>query len=238
LADQRPTVFIGSSTEGLPIAEAIQLNLDHSCETEIWSQGVFGLGGNTLESLVEAALRFDFAVLVVYPDDMTTSRGKSQQAPRDNVLLEIGFFIGALGRKRTFVVYDRTANIKIPSDLAGVTLASYQPHGSGNKQAALGPTCTKLKSVISELGRLVRLGAVGEEELPAVGSSGQEIRPGDAVRLRSGGIAMTVEDIGASRRDETKVVARCAYFGEGMHGGPYLHHDEFPLNMLTVVQRA
>ncbi|HEX5716813.1 MAG TPA: hypothetical protein VF179_11690 [Thermoanaerobaculia bacterium] len=39
LAHQRPTIFIGSSTEGLQVAEAIYLNLDRSCETEIWSQG-------------------------------------------------------------------------------------------------------------------------------------------------------------------------------------------------------
>jgi uncharacterized protein YodC (DUF2158 family) len=238
MAGARSTVFIGSSAEGLQIAEAMQLNLDHFCETEIWSQGVFGLSGNTLESLVEAALRFDFAIIVITPDDMTSSRSRVQQAPRDNILLEIGLFIGTLGRKRTFVVYDRTANVKIPTDLAGVTLAGFQPNSSGNAAAALGPSCTRIKAAISELGRFIRLGAVSEERLPTVQDGRQEIRPGDAVQLRSGGVKMTVEDIGASRRDDSKVVARCAYFGEGMHGGPYLHHDEFSLAMLVIVERA
>ena len=152
MAERRPSVFVGSSAEGLPIAEAVQLNLDRACEVVIWSQGVFGLSGGTLETLVEKAADFDFAVLVVTPDDMTQSRSKSQQSPRDNVLLELGLFIGVLGRKRSFVVYDRSADIKLPSDLAGVTHAGYQPHNSGNMQASVGAACTQIKAAITELG--------------------------------------------------------------------------------------
>jgi hypothetical protein len=152
MSDRRPSVFVGSSTEGLPIAEAIQLNLDRACEVVIWSQGVFGLSTGTLETLVEKASEFDFAVLVVTPDDMTQSRGKSQQSPRDNVLLELGLFIGVLGRKRTFIVYDRSVDIKLPSDLAGGTHAGYQPHSSGNLPASVGAACTQIKGAITELG--------------------------------------------------------------------------------------
>src|SRR5262249_39111506 len=91
----RPRAFIGSSREGLPIAEAIQQNLDYSCEATIWYQGVFGLGGGTLESLVDRLESFDFAILVLTPDDVTVSREQTQQSPRDNVLLELGMFLGA-----------------------------------------------------------------------------------------------------------------------------------------------
>ncbi|MCA1603432.1 MAG: nucleotide-binding protein [Acidobacteria bacterium] len=104
MAERRWSVFIGSSTEGLPIAEAIQVNLDCTCETEIWSQGVFGLGEGTLESLVDQLDNYDFAVLALTPDDLTDSRGELKQSPGDNVLLELGLFLGALGRKRTFAV--------------------------------------------------------------------------------------------------------------------------------------
>src|SRR5438105_1165493 len=103
MAERRPSVFIGSSSEGLAFAKAIQLNLDRACEVAIWSQGVFGLSGGTLETLVDKAGEYDFAILVVTPDDMTQSRGKSQQSPRDNVLLEVGLFIGTIGRKRTLI---------------------------------------------------------------------------------------------------------------------------------------
>jgi hypothetical protein len=150
MAEHRPSLFIGSSTEGLPIAKAIQANLDHVCEVTLWSQGVFGLGGGTLETLVDKAEEFDFAVLVLTPEDMTQSRGRRQQSPRDNVLLELGLFIGVLGRKRTMVVFDRSADIKLPSDLAGVTLADYQTHSNGNLQASLGAACTKIEATIND----------------------------------------------------------------------------------------
>lgn len=148
MPNQRPSVFIGSSSEGLPIAEAIQVNLDRACETVIWSQGVFGLSGGTLEALVTKLPVFDFAILVLAPDDMVTSRDQGQQAPRDNVLLELGLCIGALGRERTFAVYDRTCNLKLPSDLAGVTLANYQPHVNGNMQSTVGAACTEIKGSV------------------------------------------------------------------------------------------
>ena len=148
----RPALFIGSSSEGLAVAEAIQQNLDRTCEPVIWSQGVFGLGDGTLELLVEKLPQFDFAVLVLTPDDLTVSRDDVKQSPRDNVLFELGLCIGFLGRNRTFAVYDRTSNLRLPSDLAGVSIANYQPHSTGNSQAALGSACTAIKNRIAELG--------------------------------------------------------------------------------------
>jgi len=152
MVNRRSSVFIGTSSGGLGIAEAIQLNLDQACEVVIWSQGVFGLSEGTLETLVDKADKFDFAVLVLTPDDMVQSRGKSEQSPRDNVLLELGLFLGVLGRKRTFVVFNRNAGIKLPTDLAGVTLAGYQQHDSGNLQSSVGAACTMIKTVITGQG--------------------------------------------------------------------------------------
>jgi hypothetical protein len=152
----RPAVFIGSSKEGLGIAEAIQVNLDHACEVTVWSQGVFGLGEGSLEALVDRLESFDFAILVLTPDDVTTSRDVTQQSPRDNVLLELGLFIGALGRKRSFIVYDRNAGLKLPSDLAGVTPATFQMHADGNLRASLGAATTLIKGSIQQLGRFQR----------------------------------------------------------------------------------
>lgn len=152
MSKQRPSIFIGSSSEGLTIAEAIQLNLDLSCETIIWSQGLFGLSGGTLESLIIELPKFDFAILVLTPDDLTESRNINSPAPRDNVLFELGLCLGVLGRERTFIVYDRGSNLKLPSDLAGVTCATYQYHEFGTLQSSLGAASTIIKRTIEKYG--------------------------------------------------------------------------------------
>lgn len=149
---KRPSVFIGSSSEGLKIAKTLQVLLDHSCEVTIWSQGVFGLSKGTLESLVLALDTFDFAILVLTPDDMVTSREITDSVSRDNVLFELGLFMGGLGRNRTFIVYDRSKKLKLPSDLAGVTSATFEPHSSGNLQSALGAASTQIESHIEQFG--------------------------------------------------------------------------------------
>lgn len=149
---RRPSVFVGSSSEGLSIAEAIQSNLDLDCDVVVWHQGIFDVGGGALAALVDKAAGFDFAILVVTPDDVTESRGKLQSAPRDNVLLELGIFIGVIGRTRTFIAFNRGAEIKVPSDLAGVHYATFEIHESGNLTASLGAACTQFKTTIKRIG--------------------------------------------------------------------------------------
>jgi predicted nucleotide-binding protein len=142
---EKPRVFIGSSSESLHVAEAIQLGLEHVAECTIWSQSTFGLSSTTIESIVDAALEFDYAVLVLTPDDMVTKRGEALAAPRDNIIFELGLFTGILGRARTFMVYNRDSGLHLPSDLAGVTAATYSDRADNNIEAALGPVCTRIK---------------------------------------------------------------------------------------------
>lgn len=145
---KKPSVFIGSSFEGHNIAEYIQINLERYVESTIWSQGVFGLSEGNLESLVKALPQFEYAVLVLTPDDLITKRGREGNSPRDNVIFETGLFMGALGRKRTFIVHCRDEQLELPSDLAGVIMAPFDKRADGNLQAALGPVCTKLKTAM------------------------------------------------------------------------------------------
>jgi len=148
----KSSVFIGSSAEGLKIAKHLQVLLDHSCEVTIWSQGVFGLNKGSLEALVNALDGFDFAILVLTADDLVTSRDVSTAAPRDNVLFELGLFMGGLGKNRTFIVYDRSKSLKLPSDLAGVTAATFELHSNGNLQSSLGASATLIENEIESQG--------------------------------------------------------------------------------------
>jgi predicted nucleotide-binding protein len=87
-------VFIGSSTEGLEFARAIRSLLAEVAEVKVWREGLFGVGDVTVEALLNALPRFDFAVLVLSPDDVTVSRADTTSSPRDNVVFELGLFMG------------------------------------------------------------------------------------------------------------------------------------------------
>jgi Predicted nucleotide-binding protein containing TIR-like domain len=141
-----PALFIGSSTEGLSIARALQAELDHQCEPTVWSQGIFEPGGTTISDLLEAARTSDFAVLVLTPDDSILVRSDKLAVARDNVVFELGLFLGALGPRRVFIVCPRDQSMHLPSDLAGVTVLKYRHNRSdGNLQAAIGPAATTIQ---------------------------------------------------------------------------------------------
>jgi hypothetical protein len=161
----RPTIFIGSSSEGLHIARALQLELDHSADTEIWSQGVFGLTRGTLETLCDKAKNVDFAVLVLTPDDMLSKREVSTPAPRDNVIFELGLFLGALGRERTFIVHQRGIQIDLPTDLAGITSATFHMQASGNIQSSVGAATTMITNHLKGLGATNKLSALARKKI-------------------------------------------------------------------------
>lgn len=154
----KPSVFVGSSKEGLPIAKAVQFRLAEISTTEIWNEGAFGLTYGTLESLVQILDRFDFAILVLTPDDLIASRGAQQNAPRDNLLLEVGLFMGKLGRARTFVMYPRNRDLKLPSDLAGVALAHFdEPDDPSKLVTAIGPACYPIEMALQAFTRDLRV---------------------------------------------------------------------------------
>lgn len=155
----KPTIFIGSSSEGSAIAYAIQENLESTGDVYVWTQGVFELGSSYLESLVKELDKADFAILVLTEDDITISRGKEMVSPRDNVLFELGLFTGRLGRDRSFFVYDTEKNIKIPSDLSGISGAGYKLQQSGNLLASLGPACNKIRTAVAKAGLRPKISA-------------------------------------------------------------------------------
>lgn len=149
LSSSRLRVFIGSSAEGLAVAEAIQVGLDHVAEVTLWTQDNFPPGSTTIESLVQTAPSFDYAVIVMTADDVLIKRGAKYRAPRDNLIFELGLFTGVAGRARTFLVFPRDEPIEFPSDLAGVTKLDFQMRrADSNLSAAVGAVCTRIKRVM------------------------------------------------------------------------------------------
>jgi len=151
-SDGRARIFIGSSSEGLRIANKLQELLSNNFSVIVWDQGtVFGLGSSTLEALEAAVLEFKYAVFVFTPDDELHSRGEAKPVARDNVLFELGMFVGKLGRRRAFAIHPGKRGIALPSDLSGITTAPYDPE-ERNLAAALGPVANRIRESILTTG--------------------------------------------------------------------------------------
>jgi len=148
----RPAVFIGSSNEAKLVAQYLQHGLEDAggCDATVWSQGVFAASDYPLDSLVAAARAADFAALVVTPDDLVSSRGSDSLAPRDNVIFEVGLFMGVLGRQRTYLVVEK--GVRLPSDLGGLTWLPYTRRHDGNYRAAVNTAVLGITESIRKLG--------------------------------------------------------------------------------------
>lgn len=149
----RPALFIGCSTESLRIAQAIQSLLDHDdILVKPWTDSTFKVSEFAFESLEQELSGYDFAALVLSDDDEVISRGQRRDAPRDNIIFELGVFMGAIGRSRTFLVQPRGVALKIPSDIFGITPLTYAVGPEKDFLAALAPVCNRLRATILTMG--------------------------------------------------------------------------------------
>lgn len=150
--NEYPKLFIISSTEALEVAHEIQSQLQRDVFSTVWDQGVFFAGGYPLEALEKAVSESDFAVAIAQPDDILETRGAKYSTLRDNVLFELGIFLGRLTRHRAILVHPRVTGLKLPSDLHGLTLVSYDPGKPGELAARLGPACHEIRKLVKNLG--------------------------------------------------------------------------------------
>lgn len=152
-------VFIASSKEGLDVAYAVQENLAHIAEVTVWSQGVFDLSEYTLEDIVEQVSLSDFGIFIFSFEDLSVIRNEKVKTTRDNVLLELGLFIGYLGRKRCFILMPKTGEkLHLPTDLLGIKPAFYDPYRSDkNLVAAVGPASNQIARSMAKQGRLEKI---------------------------------------------------------------------------------
>ncbi len=74
-----------------------------------------------------------FAVVLLSPDDLAFE--KNQEAKdaklraRQNVIFELGYFIGKIERKHVLVLYHEEKNFDMPSDYSGVLYTPYDNAG-------------------------------------------------------------------------------------------------------------
>lgn len=149
----KPRIFIGSSVESLPIADAIAENLEFDAEVTIWRSGTFNLSSNTLDDLILKSKSVDFSAFIFSPDDLAIMRSREQYVVRDNVLFELGLFIGSIGKERCFIIKPRDVELHFPSDLLGITPTDYDPNRSDdNLTSSLTYASTQIKREMNNKG--------------------------------------------------------------------------------------
>ncbi len=149
---RKPRIFIASSAENLDVADAINVNLEHQAEVTVWKNG-FKLSTSNIGSLVEKSAIMDFAIFVFTPDDIATIRDQSKYIVRDNVLFELGLFVGTLGKERCFIIKPRDIELHFPTDLLGLTPADYDGSRTDNDiLSAINYPCVLIKKQVAEIG--------------------------------------------------------------------------------------
>lgn len=90
--------------------------------------------GRTIIEKFEQNADVAFAVILLTPDDLgaltavASEPGALQPRARQNVILELGYFIGRLGRDRVCAL--KKGDVELPTDFSGVV---YTPYDGGNE---------------------------------------------------------------------------------------------------------
>jgi len=144
----KPTLFIGSSREGLPVAELVKKHLSDFADCRIWNEDVFDYGKSFFETLMELLSFFEYGVMIGTADDFVVSRDVEHMETRDNVLFEFGMFLGRLGREKVFFLKEKGA--KTPSDLFGVSLPEFSGKDAADLEDQIKQRCERIKKQISD----------------------------------------------------------------------------------------
>jgi predicted nucleotide-binding protein len=85
--------------------------------------------GRTVIEKIEAHGEVGFAVVLLTPDDVGSLKGDDlQPRARQNVLLELGYFVGRLGRSRVCAL--KRGEVEVPSDFGGVVYETFDDRGA------------------------------------------------------------------------------------------------------------
>jgi hypothetical protein len=218
----KPSVFVGSSSEGLEFARAIRSLLTDDAEVTVWKEDVFDIGKTFIEALLDALPRFDYAILIMTPDDLVSVRNVEAFGPRDNVIFELGLFMGRLGRSRTFIVRQAGGKMKMPSDLDGVTMATYEwPRKDKSHKSAVGAACDSIRQIMRDLGVSDTKAATAITDIRTRQNAQEEQLVSQQVQIRSLQVALSGI---VTKYELDKLIglsnepAFMCYYSEGLYG--------------------
>jgi predicted nucleotide-binding protein len=88
-------------------------------------------GMTVIEKFEEYSNNAGFAIALFTPDDIAYPLGEEKERKpraRQNVVLEMGYFVGSLGRDKVCVLYK--GDVELPSDILGVIYTKIDNHDS------------------------------------------------------------------------------------------------------------
>lgn len=148
----KPQIFIGSSSLGLPIAEKVKKYLSIIGDCFVWSEpDIWETNRSTFDNLIRMSNYFDFGVFVATSDDLTETNDKIVIEPRDNVILEMALFLGAMGHHKSFLLVEN--GIKLPTDFNGI----YMPRFEIDDEESINSVCNTYIEKIKEYYQLGHL---------------------------------------------------------------------------------
>jgi len=123
----------------------------------VWDEAPeFRVGESILSGLIKVGEVYDFALLVFGQDDCSMMGGAELPTVRDNVLFELGLFMGHMGTGRAFWLSPRGSKAPhLPTDLEGTIHLEFDEPEKANAASvsqALAGTREKVYRQISDLG--------------------------------------------------------------------------------------
>jgi predicted nucleotide-binding protein len=162
----KPRVFVGSSGSAGEIVEAFVNELRRDADVVPWWEAAeFKPMTSILTGLLNAVDKgvsaYDFGLFILAADDVVISKGKRSNTPRDNVIFELGLFLGTYGHDRTFAVIQEgeepSQEVKKMSDLGGIIIPSFSAGNKKTLRDGVRKAAAPIRELIKEKGR-IRLG--------------------------------------------------------------------------------
>jgi hypothetical protein len=145
MTNLKPKIFIGSSTNGLSIAEKVQDYLSISGDCYLWKEkNIWEPNRSTFDNLIRMSNYFDFGIFIATADDLTLTNDKLVIESRDNVILEMSLFLGSMGHNKSFLLVEE--GIKLPSDFNGI----YMPRFDSKDEKSIKDACDTYINKINE----------------------------------------------------------------------------------------
>lgn len=214
-------VFVASSSEQVGTAYEVAHALTEAGRLEAypWDEKTFDFSDTYIESLEGELTRADFAVVVLTADDPALVRKKAVNLPRDNVIFELGLFIGRLGRKRCFFLVDGDSATKIASDLSGVKPVKFcrQAGAGGTSTTSLAEQAVKVRNQMMKQGPRHKPLEASRATQEAIWRFSSNIAGHWWERMRSG-------------EDDKSALSYVTVMVDDVTGGPRMEADSYGLN--------